>query len=169
MKTITFTPLRLIKKSGKITVSSYMQWRKIKSADYSQFILALNYSYKAFKDTDYVYNHKGEQLFWFNHKSPEELRFLTISDIKESMDNNGFDSSSVDGEEYKLLSMLKQLHWDVKGFDCDNVPVFSHNTADYIATHYKDMNQFEPLTVGMVKLWFGWFLFNLENLKLQIN
>lgn len=88
MKTITFTPLRLIKKSGKITVSSYMQWRKIKSADYSQFILALNYSYKAFKDTDYVYNHKGEQLFWFNHKSPEELRFLTISDIKESMDNN---------------------------------------------------------------------------------
>ena len=90
---------------------------------------------------------------------------------KEFVVKTGFDEKAIllDGEEYKLLSMLKQLHWDVKGFDCDNVPVFSHNTADYIATHYKDMNQFEPLTVGMVKLWFGWFLFNLENLKLQIN
>ena len=42
MKTITFRPLRRIKKTGKIVVASYMQWRKVKTADYSKFKLVVD-------------------------------------------------------------------------------------------------------------------------------
>ncbi len=47
--------------------------------------------------------------------------------------------------------------------DCNGTPIFSHLTADYIATHYKDVTQFEPLTVKQVVFWFGWFIYGLEN------
>lgn len=49
------------------------------------------------------------------------------------------------------------------GLDCDGVPTFSHNTADRIAGDFDDMEQFEPLTVGMVTKWWGWLLYRMEN------
>ena len=72
MKTIKFRPLRRIKKTGKITVASYMQWRKVKTADYSQFKLIVNQEYKTFDKDELVYDHKGENLFW-RHYNPEEI------------------------------------------------------------------------------------------------
>lgn len=53
------------------------------------------------------------------------------------------------------------------GTDCDGVPTLNFYTADYIATHSSYIHLFEPLTVGMVKMWFGWFLWSLENSRLQ--
>jgi len=167
MKEIRFSPLRRIKKTGKMTVASYMQWRKVKVADYSEFILSLG-DFSQLDPNERVHNHKGELLFWYNHESPDSLRMLTIFDIKESMDENGFDSSVVDGEEYKLRSMEDRLHWSVNGFDCDAVPVFSHYTQDYISTHFcNSVKEFEILTVETVLKWYWWFIFNLRNTTLN--
>lgn len=46
MRTIKFRPLRVIKKTGKITVASYMQWRKVMTADYNQFNLIISDDHK---------------------------------------------------------------------------------------------------------------------------
>ena len=166
MKTITFRPLRRIKKTGKITVSSYMQWRKAKTADYGKFTLNINDEYKAFPKDEFVYDHNGENLFWFNHTNPEILpkNIVTIDDIVRIL---GIDRRYLEGEEYKISQPIgKGFHWSVKGFDCDGVPIFSHYTTNYIATHYDDITKFEPLTVKQVVFWFGWFIYGLENAKL---
>lgn len=60
MRTIKFRPLRVIKKTGKIAVASYMQWRSIKTADYNNFNLVIDESYKMLNDADYVYDHLGK-------------------------------------------------------------------------------------------------------------
>mgnify|MGYP003521417859 CR=1 FL=1 len=145
-----------------------MQWRKIKSNDYGTLNLIIDNSYKSMNDSEYVYNSKGEQLFWYNHIEPEKLP-LNYFDIESAVSVFGeYIREHFKGEEWKLTEPLgKGFHTSVKGFDCDGVPVFSHYSADYIGTHYTDIDAFEPLTVGMVKLWFGWFLYQLENSVLQ--
>lgn len=163
MKTINFTPLRLVKKTGKITVASYLKWREVKVADQSEFELILNDSHNNFDPSAPVHNHKGELLFWFNHQEPEKLP-LNYPD-KETI---AFLRNDDEVEQYRVDILEKEplgigFHYSVKGFDCDGVPVFSHNTYDYIATHYKDMTRFEVLTVGTVIKWYGWFLLQLEN------
>jgi len=168
MKTITFRPLRIIKKTGKITVASYMQWRKVKAADYSEFDLIIKNEYADLALDEFVYDHQGEQLFWFNHKDPESLP-KNYADLELAAKLFGIPKEHFEGEQWKTSEPIgKGFHWSVKGFDCDGVPVFSHNSAKYIATHYSDMNQFEPLTVGEVLKWFGWFLYQLENSRLKI-
>lgn len=168
MKQIIFRPLRRIKKTGKITVASYMQWRKVKTADYNKFILIVNDEYKTFPKEELVYSHNGENLFWYNYTDIEALpkNIVTIDDTARIL---GIDRSYLEGEEYKISQPIgRGFHYSVRGFDCDGVPVFSHNTTNYIATHHSDLTKFEPLTVGMVVKWFGWFLYQLENSKLQI-
>lgn len=168
MKGILFSPLRRIKKTGKISVYNYLLWRKVKTlSNHSVFFdMAINDEYKNFNDSEFVYNHKGEQLFWYDHKNPELLSRPYIS-IEQISDILKIDIEDLKGEEYKISHPIGSgFHWDVKGFDCDGVPVFSHNNADYIATHYENMDDFIPLTVGMVKLWFGWFLWQLDNVKI---
>jgi hypothetical protein len=168
MKIIKFRPLRKNKKTGKIIVASYMQWRKIKTADYNKFILEINDEYKSFQKDELVYDHKGENLFWYNHTDPEALQknIVTVDDVVRVL---GVDRNCLEGEEYKISQPIgKGFHWSVRGFDCDGVPVFSHNSTNYVATHYNDITKFEPLTVGMVTKWFGWFLYQLENSRLQI-
>lgn len=168
MKTIKFRPLRIIKKTGKITVASYMQWRKVVTADYSKFKLLINDEHKKLAKDEYVHNHKGEQLFWYNHKNPDELP-KNYADIKSISKYFEIDEDYFSGEEYKLNEPLtKGFHWSVRGFDCDGVPTFSHYTTNYIATHYKDVTDFEPLTVEMVLRWYGWFLWQLDNSRLSI-
>ncbi len=168
MKQIIFKPLRRIKKTGTVCVASYPQWRAIKTADYKKFNLIINDGYKTFPKDELVCNHKGENLFWYNYVNPESLQknIVTIDDVVRVL---GIDRSYLEGEEYKISQpVTKGFHWAVRGFDCDGVPVFSHNTTNYLATHYSDMNQFEPLTVGMVVKWLGWFLYQLENSQLKI-
>lgn len=167
MKTIKFIPLRRVKKTGKIVVSTDSQWNKVRSADeiYGLDLILIS-DLSKLDPNKRVYNHKGELLFWYNHKNPDSLRMLTIADIKQSMDENGFDSSVIDGEEYKLKSMEEKLHWSVKGFDCNGTPVFSHYTIDYIGQQNMEVKDFEILTVGTVLKWYGWFIYNLKNSKI---
>ncbi len=163
MKTIVFRPLRIIKKTGKITVASYMQWRKVKTADYNRFKLIVDSKYKSLPKNELVFNHEGEQLFWFNYH-PDEIRvydYRDWSNLGESLNE-----IRKGGNGYAISWANTPLNYCAKGLDCSGVPVFSHNTAEYIAVHYKDMEQFEPLTVEKVVNVFGWFLYQLENNEL---
>jgi hypothetical protein len=154
MKIITFRPLRKIKKTGKITVASYMQWRKVKTADRNKFKLIISDEYKAFTSSELVYNHNGENLFW-RHYNPEEIPVLN-------------DYALIDGEQPPYPPMWKTYYgmYSAKGLDCEGVPTFSHGTSDNIYNSKADMKGFEPLTVEIVRWWFGWFLYQLENNEL---
>lgn len=169
IRTIKFRPLRVIKKTGKIMVASYMQWRIIKTADYNSFILMVDENYKMLNDSDFVYNHLGKQLFFYGYnpgRVPIIKRvILDFEDIEENptpefKTGNNFilQNSGLQGGEWFTFRM--------DGCDCDGVPTLNFYTADYIATHSSYINLFEPLTVKMVKQWFGWFLWQLENSKL---
>lgn len=161
MRTIKFRPLRVIK-GGKIAVASYPQWRSIKTSDYNSFNLVIDKSYKMLNDADFVYNHKGEQLFFYDYSPNEIIVNPNIPDklYLEFRDKNPY--ILLDKGDYKT-------YW-CRGLDCDGVPTFSHWTLNYImqdnTIKYK---AFEPLTVGMVKMWFGWFLWQLENFRLKVN
>jgi hypothetical protein len=167
-KIIKFRPLRRIKKTDKITVASYMQWRKIKTADYNKFNLIIDSEYKNFNPDEYVYNHMGEILFWYNHTNPESLP-KNYPSIESAINLLGVDKSLFVGEEWKMSEPISDgFHWSIKGFDCDGVPIFTHYTEKYIITNFKDISVFKPLTVGMVNKWFGWFLWKLNNSDLKI-
>ena len=160
MKTITFRPLRRIKKTGKIVVASYIQWRKVKTADYSKFKLVVDTEYKSMIESEYVYNHTGEQLFFFTY-NPDEIPIYNQTGILD-----------IDLQPIPTPWAIKwidsnKMFYSCKGVDCDGVPAFAHYTANHCCD-YDDINQFEPLTVGMVTKWFGWFLYQLENSELQI-
>lgn len=142
-----------------------MQWRKIATADYSKFKLIIDEEYKTFNPDELVFNHEGENLFWYNHHSQSALpkNYVDFESLVEKL------GEEMSGEYWKLSEPLgKGFHPSVRGFDCDGVPVFSHYTADYIATHYKDINDFIPLKVEMVVKWFGWFLYQLQNSVLAV-
>jgi hypothetical protein len=172
MRKIKFRPLRVIKKSGKIVIASYMQWRSIKTADYNKFDLVIDESYKMLNDDDFVYNHLGKQLFFYDF-TPND--FLVNPKIPKS---DGFIPSAENTEEYLnfrnrnpyiVLDRGDYITYWCRGLDCDGVPTFSHYTADYIVSdNTRDFKVFEPLTVRMVKMWFGWFLWQLDNSKLHI-
>ncbi len=156
MKTITFRPLRRIKKTGKITVASYMQWRKVKTADYNKFVLIINEEYKALPKDEYVYDHNGENLFWRNF-NPEEIPFITGHEL-------------VDGERPPYPPRWKTEYMvSARGLDCSGVPTFSHYTSDDIFNSGSDMTDFKPLTVEIVSWWFGWFLYQLKNNELRFS
>lgn len=171
MKTITFRPLRYNKKLGKIIVASYMQWRKVKTADYNVFSLIVNDEYNRYADTELVYNHKGEQLFW-NIKHPDDMPIFEgsgIVDFEEWMQKK--EAFSATHESPYILRGKGSDAYITGSLDCDGVPTFSHKTANEISIGYNSydkINEFEPLTVKVVKDWFGWFLYQLQNSKLQI-
>lgn len=155
-KEITFKPLRRIKKTSKVVVASYAQWRKVKVADYNYFTLIVNEDYKLFPKDELVYNHYGENLFW-RHYNPEEIPILNRYAL-------------FDGEQPPYPKMWKTDYgaYSAKGLDCDGVPTFSHGTANEIVKdHTRKINEYEPLTVEIVNWWFGWFLYQLENAKLS--
>jgi hypothetical protein len=72
-----------------------------------------------------------------------------------------------DGERPPYPPMWKTEYgmYSAKGLDCDGVPTFSHQTANSIYNS-KDIKDFEPLTVEIVRWWFGWFLYQLKNNEL---
>lgn len=156
MKEIKFRPLRRIKKTGKITVASYGQWRKIKTSDSASFNLIIDSEYKKLSDEDFVYNHRGEQLFFYDYK-PWDI--AVVEEIPFDFRHTNIPYAIGRGENI--------FYYSAAGLDCDGVPLFNYYHADYIATRYRDITPFEPLTVKTVKDWFGWFLYQLENLCLQ--
>lgn len=160
MRTIKFRPLRVIKKTGKITVASYMQWRSIKTADYNEFKLIIEESYKMLNDDDFVYRHDGKQLFFYGY-NPSEVPVISGEQAKDALwkQGNNFIINRIDWWTFRM-----------DGTDCDGVPTFSHYDADYIVSDdTRNYTLFEPITVKMVKMWFGWFLWQLDNSRLHVS
>lgn len=166
MKSITFRPLRRVKKTGKIVVASYPQWNRIRTADYSAFALTVDNEYAGLPADEHVYNHEGKPLFWKDCDpaaipvyTPEELRVfeIEIADLFARTPHHGI-----------RWDLTGSVSYCVRGLDCQGTPTFAHLTIDYVAEHYKDFASYEPLTVGTVVKWFGWWLLQLENSSLKI-
>lgn len=174
MKEILFRPLRRIKKTNKITVASYVQWRKVKTADYNKFNLTVNDEYKMFPKEEYVYDHKGGLIFFFTY-NPADIMIFQRTLIDE-VDFDFDEARSVyrdfiihnDGGKYGS----PWTSYFMRGTDCDGVPTFSHWDENRVTQedcwNYFGSDQFEPLTVDTVLKWFGWFLYQLENSYLKI-
>lgn len=161
MKSITFRPLRRVKKTGKIVVAAYTQWNRVRTADYSAFSLVVDNEYAAMPADEFVYDHNGKQLFCCNVEPDSLPVFEYYEGISYVALRQLHTNCAIDcGSHMTYLGPM---------FDCVGTPAFSHLTADDIATHhFADITAFEPLTIGMVVKWFGWFLYNLENSSLQI-
>lgn len=169
MWTIKFRPLRVINKTGKIIVASYPQWRSIKTADYNNFNLVIDESYKMLNDDDFVYNHKGKQLFFYGYNPGNVPIFISTGledkhHLKWEPGNN-----FIIHNKGTIYSPHDWFTFRMDGTDCDGVPTLNFYTADYITTHSSYIHLFEPLTVGMVKIWFGWFLWQLDNSRLKVH
>lgn len=161
MRTVKFRPLRIAKKTGKVTVAGYMQWRKVMTADYDDFNLIIDNSHNTMGKSAFVYNHKGEQLFFYAY-NPHDIpvfQWSVLFNLETIRCNN---------EQYGILWRdFSHINYSMRGTDCDGVPTFSHYTAGYVATHYyHDIEKFEPLTVGIVINWYGWLLWHLNNSNL---
>ncbi len=177
MKTITFRPLRRIKKTGKITVASYMSWRNVKTADYNNFTLVINDEYKSFPKDEYVYDHNGERLFWrdFDPEQIPELPPYILRDEEYQFPRQWKSTSQSCFNEKQMY-----VNYSARGLDCDGVPTFSHGTEkditrsnmynytlEEVGEALNPMKDYELLTVGVVVKWFGWFLYQLQNSNLK--
>ena len=172
MKTITFRPIRLNKKTDKIIVASYVQWRKVKTADYNEFVLVVDEIYKTFPKDELVYNHNGEQLFWKDF-DPEQIPYLPPYEIRD-------EDFQYPKQWRTNYNMGYSDSFSARGLDCSGVPTFSHGTANHLTNgnmrNYtleevgevlNPMAEYELLTVGVVVKWFGWFLYQLEKSNLK--
>jgi len=139
-----FSPLIRIKSTGKITVLSYMGWRKFYRMPFSEF--EINHEYKSFDVNEYVYNRKGEQLFFYDYRP---------SDIMPRIDG---DNTSI---KWHHKYSDESIQYGCRGLDCDGIPTFNHHTIDQIANNsFEWMLQYEPLTVGIVIMWLDWIMHN---------
>lgn len=172
MKTIVFRPLRLIKKTGKITVASYMQWNKVRCANYSKFYLIVDNEYEKMNKSDFVYNHEGIQLYHFGY-NPWGIHEHHGSCIDYCFDWDEMRS------KYKDFIIVSETHdgkehksYHIRGADCSGTPIFSHYDEDRVTTddiwNYHGADAFYPVTVDYVITWLGWFLYQLENSTLKI-
>lgn len=170
MRTINFRPLRVIKKTGKVVVASYQQWRSIKTADYNNFRLAINESYKLLRDDDFVYNHLGKQLFFYDF-NPDDIiinpNIPKLDGFVPSIESTNEYLNFRHDNPYILLDRGDYKTYWCRGLDCEGVPAFTNYDIDTIVDS-KHIYLFEPLTVGMVKRWFGWFLWQLDNSNLIV-
>ena len=141
MKKLLFSPLTRIKRTGKISVLSYSGWRKFYKMNFSEFEISL----QQFPHDEYVYNRKGEQLFFYSYKP---------SEIKQRI--NG------DNTILNWFSVYNNsVYFGCRGLDCDGVPTFSHHNADRVAQNsFKWMAMYEPLTVKTVLMWLDWLMAN---------
>lgn len=156
---------------GKIIVASYMQWRKVRTADYSEFNLIIDDEYKRFDNDAFVHDHKGELIYFFPY-NPADVPIL----VRTILDDEPFDYDEARRlyKDFAFESGPDSDGWPfafMRGTDCEGVPCFSHHTGDSVAERYGgyySMNDFEPLTVRMVRQWLGWFLYQLQNAHLKI-
>lgn len=162
MKTIVFRPLRRVKKTGKITVAAYAQWRKIVAADTLPFQLAIDREYDQMPADEHVYDHTGQPLFWRDFDPAripvfEHTVLFDLAEIRARHENYAIRWSPGGRVNYSC----SRLH-----LDCSGVPCFSHYSITHVAEVVADVAEYEPLTVGMVVKWFGWFVYQLENVRL---
>lgn len=170
MKEVVFRPLRRIKKTGKITVSSYSNWRSVRTADYNEFRLIVADDYKAMASDEFVHNHKGELLFWAVG-NPADIPIydhhesgMPYEEFKEMFGMGGVAIAPSDDKYFPF-------YMGTTGCDVEGIPAFVHYTSEYVARIYEridEVQKWEPLTVGTVVKWIGWFLYQLKNSRLQI-
>lgn len=136
---LKFRPLRKDKKSGKIIVASYDQWRKVFNSKLKVVLVLDNYDKSSF-----VYNHELKQLF-FPFENPSEIE-------------NTFEYKEGDIK----IDLLNGRKWYMAtGLDCDGIPAFTnYTTHDIIVSagmgkYFKPefINKFNPLTVQTVLNW----------------
>lgn len=146
---------------NKIVVSSYSLWYRVMTADYHKFNLIIDEEYKTFPPNEFVYDNKGELLYWFK-VNPADIPVFTYNRLID------FDAIRA---EYKWYGTLweqgKHVNFIGPGLDCVGTPTFSHFTQERVADPYYNLDEIEPLTVATVRHWFGWFLLNLNNSYLQ--
>lgn len=162
MQTVTFCPLGRVKKTGKIVVAAYPQWRRILMADYAAFVLAINREYAGLPADEQVYNHAGQPLFWRDF-DPEQIPVFEFNVL--------FDLAAINAAHPSYA-----IRWSPGGrinyscsrlhLDADGVPAFSHYTIGHLAEQLAAFAEYEPLTVGIMVKWFGWFIYKLENVRL---
>lgn len=177
MKTVNFKPLRRIKKTGKICVASYTGWRKVMTADYSKFNLIVDNEYKKFPKDEYVYNHKGDLLYFFIYNPADITVFDANTEriLNEDWLEKLHESKKPYGIRWNALpdadGFPNHVMYRMNGADCSGVPTFSHWDEERITQedtwNYYGHEQFEPLTVGIVAKWYGWFLWQLQNSNLS--
>jgi len=171
MKAITFRPLRLVKKTGKIVVASYAQWNRVRTADYAAFALTVDNEYAGLPADEQVYNHEGKPLFWRNF-DPDSIPTLRHTRLVSHEEFQAFTAANLG--HYVIHWGPSEWHptgsisYACRDLDCQGTPTFSHLTIDHVAEHARDWADYEPLTVGIVVKWFGWFLYQLENSHLQL-
>lgn len=159
------------KKMGKIIVASYPLWNKVKTANYSQFNLIVDDEYKRLDPESFVHDHKGELLYFFPYNPAEVMAFQRTVIDEEDFD---YDDARALHRDFIIHHAGGKYgspwtSYFMRGADCQGTPTFTHHTGDIISRDgYYSMFDFEPLTVKMVRQWLGWFLFQLENSRLQI-
>lgn len=159
MKNINFRPLRRVRKTGKIAVAAYDQWYKIKCAAlYGGVELYVDPEYRLLPVDEYVHNHLGVPLFFWPYKPDDIAVFQCPVSMEYGQLQREFLNHAIRYSEHSW-------GYRSKGLDVDGTPYFSHLTIDYIAEHYKDFADYEPLTVGVVLDWYGWFLQGLKTVK----
>lgn len=172
MKSITFRPLRRVKKTGKIVVASYMGWNRVMTADYNKFNLVINDEYKKLPKDEFVYDHNGNLLFFFTYNPADVPVYDSKAEriINEDWLDNLHKSKQPFGIRWE--NSEGHVNYNAPGMDCQGTPTFSHYTQDHVAqedvANYYGLDKFEPLTVETVAKWFGWFLYQLKNSYLQI-
>ncbi len=171
MNEIVFRPLRRVKKTGKVVVAGYMQWRKVKTADYNELKLIVDNECANMPSDEFVYDHEGKQLFFYPY-CPQLTDYFGLENMDVEISRPHFQSMVwyPDGTGH-ILTNGTPTFYTGRGVDCDGVPTFSHYTADYIAIHARvdyDLMVFGPLTVGMVRSWLTWFIYKLNTSFVQI-
>lgn len=170
MREIMFRPLRRIKKTGQIVVASYPQWSKVMTADYTRFDLIINDEYKLMPDDEYVYNHKGELLYFLDY-NPADVPVFQYSRFMQ------LDAIRLEHKQYGIRwDADKHVNYNMAGADCQGTPTFTHFTQEYVSEYFcnsvggypERIFDFNPLTVKTVRMWFGWFLWQLNNSILTI-
>lgn len=146
-----------------------MQWNSLRCANYSsKFNLIVVNEYDRMKKDDFVYNHEGKQLYHFNY-NPWDVHVHYGSCIAE-----GFDWDEM-RRIYKDFILYGKEHssYHMRGADCAGTPTFTHYDEDYVtsddAWNYYGADAIEPVTVGYVITWLGWFLYQLDKSILKVS
>lgn len=161
MKKLNFRPLRRFKKTGKICTPSYMEWSRVHSYDMSEFNLIIDTEYQSLPDDEFVHNHNGELLFFYQY-DPNEIPIFELPNSITWQYGCVLKNEIQYSHNVSCIKIRGIVIYGGQGIDIDGTPTFSHFTADYIATQNYNLDDFEPLTVGKVKQWYGWWLLNLQ-------
>jgi hypothetical protein len=144
------------------------------TADYNRFNLIVNDEYKLLPENEFVFNHKGELLYFLDYNPGDVPVYDSVAEriINEYWLDELHASKKPFGIKW---SDAGKVHYKMDGADCQGTPTFSHFTQEYVSEYFcnsiggypERIVDFNPLTVKTVKMWFGWFLWQLNNSYLQ--